>query len=246
MPPRPRTAPRAPGGTSIVTEWLRGIFNSLLVAAVLRRLCPSMRTTPRAPAEPCKVKAVAVLLRARTRAVKAALPRCLSANEIAAAEGVHGLQDPGSLGLPSHPIPEPTIEVSMMSRKHLLSLSGHLFVAGLAIVLMSCGSATLHNPDGSAGGASGGNGGSKGTGGTGGVSASGAGGGAGASGGAAGAHATGGSGGARDGGISQDGPGLSANGVHCTTGSSCMSGICVDGVCCNDTCTGQCQSCSES
>jgi Dickkopf N-terminal cysteine-rich region len=133
-----------------------------------------------------------------------------------------------------------------MSRKHLLSLSGHLFVAGLAIVLMSCGSATLHNPDGSAGGASAGNGGSKGTGGTGGISASGAGGGAGASGGAAGAHATGGSGGARDGGISQDGPGPSTNGTPCTAGSGCMSGLCVDGVCCNDTCTGQCQSCSES
>lgn len=37
-----------------------------------------------------------------------------------------------------------------------------------------------------------------------------------------------------------------ANGLSCAAGKECTSSFCVDGVCCSSTCTGQCESCSET
>jgi hypothetical protein len=122
---------------------------------------------------------------------------------------------------------------------------------GAVLCFISCGSATLRNPDAAAGG-SGGSGGSKSAGGAAGTSSGGAGGtsmggaGAGGRGGAGGTQPTGGRGGNSDAGVSQDGPNLAANGTPCSAGGTCTSGICVDGVCCNQDCSGQCESCKET
>ena len=115
---------------------------------------------------------------------------------------------------------------------------------GAVICLLSCGSATLRNPDASTGG-SGGGGGSKSAGGAAGTSTGGTTGTSG-SGGAGGTHPIGGTGGNSDGGVSQDGPSLAANGTACSAGGTCKSGFCVDGVCCNQDCSGQCESCKET